>query len=249
MNPSSKTNTATRTPAPTAAPGGTVPASLFSMNRGWALGVGLLLVLAASGFALVIWQHLQFGGEEMVTIEATGQSYPLARLGEALQGQEVYRANGCQYCHTQQVRSPAAGADLARGWGSRRTVARDYLRDAPVMLGELRLGPDLANVGARQTNTLNLLLRLYNPRLVAPGSLMPPHPFLFEQRKLRAGQGISAEALRLPAGSAPPAGYEVVARTEAFALAAYLQSLRAEALFFEVYPAAQKTPPKAPRTQ
>jgi hypothetical protein len=36
------------------------------------------------------------------------------------------------------------GADLARGWGRRRTVARDYLRDQPVMLGTVRFGPDLA---------------------------------------------------------------------------------------------------------
>jgi cytochrome c oxidase cbb3-type subunit 2 len=235
MNPASEPHRVA--PAPTAAPGGAPPASLFNMNRGWLLGIGLLLVLAASGFALVIWPQLQLGGLEMVTIEATGQSYPLPRLGEALRGQEVYRANGCQYCHTQQVRAPAAGADLARGWGSRRTVARDYLREAPVMLGTLRLGPDLANLGARQTNALNLLLRLYNPGLVAPGSLMPPHPFLFEQRRLRAGQRISPAALRLPAGNAPRAGYAVVPRAEALALAAYLQSLRAEALFFEVYPA------------
>jgi cytochrome c oxidase cbb3-type subunit 2 len=207
------------------------------MNRGWPLGIGLLLGLAASGFTLVIWPHLQFGGQEMMTIEATGQSYPLPRLGEGLQGQEVYRANGCYYCHTQQVRPPAAGADLARGWGSRRTVARDYLRDTPVMLGALRLGPDLANVGARQTNALSLLLRLFNPRFLAPGSVMPPHPFLFEQRRLGAGRRLSPGALRLPAENAALAGLDVVPRPEALALVAYLQSLEAEALFFEVYPA------------
>ncbi len=214
------------------------------MNYGPLVFLGVFLAVAASWFGAVVGPHLQFGDQETVTIEATGQSYPLARSGEARQGAEVYRANGCVYCHTQQVRANGEGADIQRHWGVRRTVARDYLRDEPVMLGSLRLGPDLANIGARQTNSFALLLKLYNPRIITPGSSMPRYPYLFDQRKLGAGQAPSPDALPLTGPFAPPPGYEIVPRPEAHQLVAYLGSLRADPPFFEVFP----PPPPKPAT-
>jgi cytochrome c oxidase cbb3-type subunit 2 len=208
------------------------------MNHGPLLFFGVFFALTVSWFGLVIAPHLQFGQQEMVVIEETGQSYPPARPGEARQGAEVYHANGCQYCHTQQVRPRSTGADLARGWGKRRTVARDYLRDQPVMLGSVRLGPDLANLGARETNAHTLLLKLYNPRIIIPGSTMPRYPYLFEPRRLKPGATPSPDALALPPAFAPGPNLEVVPRPEALALVAYLESLKAEPLFFEVFPSA-----------
>lgn len=70
------------------------------------------------------------------------------------------------------------GPDIERGWGRRLSVAQDYLHDDPVQLGSLRLGPDLANYGARQTNTAFIIQRLRDPQRAAPGSLMPPYRFL-----------------------------------------------------------------------
>ena len=70
------------------------------------------------------------------------------------------------------------GPDITRGWGRRLTVAQDYLHDSPVQLGSLRLGPDLANVGARLPSAPALLQKLYDARTVTPGSMMPPYRFL-----------------------------------------------------------------------
>lgn len=212
------------------------------MNHGPLLFFGLLLTLMVSWFSFLIAPHLQFGHEEMAVIEETGQSYPYARHGEALQGAEVYRANGCNYCHTQQVCPPSAGRDLARGWGKRRTVARDYLRDRPVMLGQVRFGPDLANLGGRETNCQALLLKLYNARVVIPASTMPRYPYLFDQRPLKPGALPSPDALALPPVHMPGPGLEVVPRPEALQLVAYLQSLKAEPLFFEVFPPVRPKP-------
>ncbi|MHB1308523.1 MAG: cbb3-type cytochrome c oxidase subunit II [Limisphaerales bacterium] len=212
------------------------------MNRGPLIFVGILLCVTLSWLGAVVVPHLQFGAEPLVVIEETGQDYPLARNGEALQGAEVYRANGCNYCHTQQVRPASEGGDLARGWGQRRTVARDYLRDLPPMLGQVRFGPDLANYGARETNTTSVLMKLYNARVALPGSIMPRYPYLFDVRKIKAGQAPSAEALVLPEAFAPPSGYEVVPKPEAKRLAAYLLSLRSDQIFYEVFP---PLPPKS----
>lgn len=209
------------------------------MNHGALLFLGVFLSVFVSWVGLVVAPHFQFGRQELVTLRGTGATYPPARSGEALQGAEIYRANGCNACHTQQVRPSGEGSDLARGWGVRRTVSRDYLRDQPVLLGQTRFGPDLANVGARETNTQALLLKLLNARIAMPGSTMPPHPFLFATRPLRAGAAPSPEALRLPDVFGPPARTQVLPTPEARALVAYLQSLRSDALFFEVFPPPQ----------
>ena len=67
----------------------------------------------------------------------------------AERGRKVYMANGCIYCHSQQVRPDYGGADIIRKWGDRRSAPRDYIFDRPVLLGKMRMGPDLANIGKR----------------------------------------------------------------------------------------------------
>ncbi len=197
------------------------------MNRGRLLFAGILIAFAGSWFGLVLLPQLQLGRLEAVEIEETGEIYPPILPGNARRGREVYRAHGCIYCHSQQVRPPGFGADSARHWGPRRTVARDYLRDQPVLLGTMRTGPDLANAGLRQTNAAWHLLHLYSPALASPGSIMPPFRFLFETRK--AGADRSAGALDLPTELAPPAGCEVIPKPAARDLVDYLLNLKAAA--------------------
>ena len=195
------------------------------MNYGPLLFFGIFLTLAGSWGGLVLLPQLQIGRQEAVKIEETGEMYPPTRPGWARQGFELYRANGCIYCHSQQVRPEGFGADLARNWGKRRTVARDYLYDKPVMLGTMRTGPDLTNIGVRQASAEWHTLHLFNPRIPSKGSVMPPFGFLFERRKI--GAHPSPDALKLSGKDAPPLGYEIVPRPEAQALVQYLLSLRA----------------------
>src|SRR5437870_13506645 len=67
----------------------------------------------------------------------------------ALRGARVYAANGCVYCHSQQVRPEYGGSDIERKWGDRRSAPRDYIFEPIVFLGKKRTGPDLANAGHR----------------------------------------------------------------------------------------------------
>ena len=127
-----------------------------------------------------------------------------------------------------------AGPDITRGWGLRRTVAADYLFDTPVMLGSQRVGPDLTNAGLRSPDVNRILRHLYDPRIDAKDSVMPPYRFLFEKRRI--GRYPSPDALRFEekeTGVAPPAGFEIVPRPEALALAAYLMSLHSDTPLFE----------------
>src|SRR5258708_14297866 len=160
------------------------------------------------------------------------------RPGMAWQGEQIYRANGCFYCHTRRVRRKGCGTDVERGWGARpgevQSVNEDYLYDRPVMLGTQRVGPDLANIGLRQPDAVSLLKHLYNPRLITPNSVMPPYRFLFEKRKLPLGGQPTQDALFL--GNEAPAGYEVVPTDDALALVAYLLNQHSEAILFETPP-------------
>jgi cbb3-type cytochrome oxidase cytochrome c subunit len=117
------------------------------------------------------------------------------------------------------------GGDITRGWGVRRSVSEDFLWDYPVQLGNLRMGPDLADVGSRLGSFSWQLLHLYAPQAVVKDSPMPAFRYLFVKQKI--GDAPSPDALQLPAGFEPPAGYEVVPTTSAKNLAAYLLSLHA----------------------
>src|SRR5436190_12029094 len=61
------------------------------------------MALAASWGGFVLAPQIQLS--RCVQTNALGSSdlYPLGRPGLAKQGLEVYRANGCVYCHSQQV--------------------------------------------------------------------------------------------------------------------------------------------------
>lgn len=133
-------------------------------------------------------------------------------------GRQVYIANGCVYCHSQQPRDIKQAPDAARGWG-RASVAADYAYDTPHLLGTMRTGPDLFNIGARQPSKDWHLGHLYQPRAYTPGSIMPPYPYLFTVRK---GQVLAGEtAITLPPAFAKP-GEVVIAKPEALALVDYL---------------------------
>lgn len=119
------------------------------------------------------------------------------------------------------------GADIARGWGTRHSVAEDFLWDSPVQIGSVRVGPDLADVGKRyQGAAATLYYHLYAPQSAVKDSAMPPFHSLFVTQKI--GETPSPDALQLPNDAAPLQGYELVPTDDGKNLVAYLLSLRAD---------------------
>lgn len=123
------------------------------------------------------------------------------------------------------------GSDFDRGWGGRRSVSLDHLYSQAPQLGNLRIGPDLANIGNRQPDASWHFVHLYSPRSVVEKSTMPGYPFLFKKQLI--GDKSSPDALKLEGESVPESGYEVVPTSKARALVAYLQSLRLDMPVFE----------------
>ncbi|HET7586709.1 MAG TPA: cbb3-type cytochrome c oxidase subunit II [Gammaproteobacteria bacterium] len=140
---------------------------------------------------------------------------PLTEL--QAQGRDVYVANGCSYCHTQQVRP--LPADRVFG---RPSAAGDFAFQTPELLGSERNGPDLSNVGARQSSAIWQYMHLYQPRAVVPESIMPSFKFLFKVVDT-APPGVTP--VPVPPAYAPTHGV-VIPTPEAKALVAYLLSLK-----------------------
>ncbi len=69
--------------------------------------------LSASWFGYVLTPQIQLGRELPGTNMANvSELYPATRPGTARQGQQVYRAEGCFYCHSQQVGQSATLAEV-----------------------------------------------------------------------------------------------------------------------------------------
>ncbi len=192
---------------------------------------GLLIFLGALGVAVISWSGVvlmaqrQYGALTQFKDPAEEALYPLPLSGIAAQGAMVYKDLGCASCHTQQVRRAGIGGDIERGWGTRQSVARDYIRETTAQLGSIRVGPDLRNLADRSYATDEYLFNLlYAPESVASHAAMPAYRFLFEVRPITVGQA-SPSALHLTGKNAPPAGCEVVPSIRAQRLVAYLRSL------------------------
>jgi cytochrome c oxidase cbb3-type subunit 2 len=197
------------------------------MNKMPILFLGMLLTFGSAWIGLVAYPYLTIGQLEPYVDEETGDVFPPPMSGLAVAGQRVYAANGCVYCHTQQIRQPyITTSDLERGWGSRATVARDYIRDQPVFLGTMRTGPDLTNVGKRWPDPMWHHRHFYEPEIVSPGTIMPPYRYLYRVQKIQGEP--SPDALDLRGPRRPKPGYEVVPTEDAKALVAYLISLNRE---------------------
>ena len=147
--------------------------------------------------------------------------------GDALKGKALYIANGCEGCHTQQVRD----VDMDKVWGSRPSIANDYAtdhrtdfwRNTATLMGSERTGPDLTNIGERQPSVDWQLLHLYQPRSVVKQSIMPAFQWMFEYKE---NPGKNDKVVNVPDEYMRGRKGKIVAGPEAMELVAYLLSLK-----------------------
>jgi cbb3-type cytochrome oxidase cytochrome c subunit len=113
------------------------------------LFLGIFGTFAFSWVGLTVIPNWQIGHLNPQMEEDGTDVYPQPQSGMVERGARVYAANGCIYCHSQQVRADYAADDIERKWGDRRSAPRDYIFERPVSLGKMRMGQDLSNIGAR----------------------------------------------------------------------------------------------------
>jgi hypothetical protein len=95
-------------------------------------------------------------------------------------GRNVYIAEACWHCHTQQVR-PVANEDVRFGPVSTAAEQQHELMK-PQLLGTRRVGPDLSRESGFRSNDWHVA-HFYNPRSVAPTSVMPAYAWFFDGRQ------------------------------------------------------------------
>jgi len=110
-----------------------------------------------------------------------------------LQGRDLYIREGCVNCHSQTVR-PFRSETERYGEYSK---AGEFVYDHPFLWGSKRTGPDLHRIGGKYSDAWHFN-HLLDPTSMSPGSIMPPYPWLVEQKldvattpgKIRAMQSL-----------------------------------------------------------
>lgn len=82
------------------------------MKNGFVIFLAAFAVLVASWGAFVLGPQLQLGRAKQVAVLNSSDVYPTGRPGEAAQGLQIYRANGCAACHTEQVQQTGVACEV-----------------------------------------------------------------------------------------------------------------------------------------
>ncbi len=132
------------------------------------LGLGIFVMLVFGSLTELIPSIFMDEHEAIEGVEPLG--------AVALEGRDVYIAEGCHVCHSQMIR--ALHTEVAR-YGE-HSKAGESVYDHPFLWGSKRTGPDLARIGGRYSDEWHRI-HLLDPRAVVPESNMPAFPWLAER--------------------------------------------------------------------
>jgi cytochrome c oxidase cbb3-type subunit I/II len=187
-------------------------------SRGVALGVLAFLAVSVGGLALLVPPYFMQG-----TIQIVPGVLPYTAL--ELEGRDLYIREGCNTCHSQQVRPLKAETDRYGPF----SLAGEGVYDRPFLWGSRRTGPDLARVGGKYPDSWHWL-HLRDPRALEPHSNMPAFEFLTREpldTSLSARKLAVLRRLGHPYSDAEVSGAQASARAQAQGVA---DSLRRDGL-------------------
>lgn len=112
------------------------------MNYGPLLFLAAFFALASSWFGFVLTPEVQIGQLQQTNTVPAGVTYPLGRPGLARQGLQVYRAEGCAACHTQQIGQTGTTCDVV--------LTDPGTNQEALIAALLKLRPDLTEPQAKE---------------------------------------------------------------------------------------------------
>ncbi|MBO6939023.1 MAG: cytochrome-c oxidase, cbb3-type subunit I [Deltaproteobacteria bacterium] len=160
----------------------------------------------------------------LATPEQLSSTHEVPYTPLEIEGRDVYLQEGCYTCHSQMIR-PFTW-ETAR-YGAVSEPDRS-IYDHPFQWGSRRIGPDLARVGGKYSNTWHYR-HMIDPREVTPGSNMPIYAPLASRAVDFGGTDVKLRAMRtvgVPYEADEIATAEEAAWTQARAIA---ESLRDDA--------------------
>ncbi len=120
------------------------------MKTGFSVFLAAFVALGASCFGLVYGPLKQLSGAKETTVLQSDAKWPQQRTGEATLGEQVYRANGCAACHTEQVRQDGFAIEVTLA-----TLGTYKPEDFRAFVHSLFIMPELESV----TNAIAASLR------------------------------------------------------------------------------------------
>ena len=130
-------------------------------RRPMRFAAGTTIAIAVSSVFLLLPTFLISANAPM--IETVKPYTPLE-----LAGRDIYIAEGCVSCHSQQIRPLLADTERYGGYSE----AGEFVFDRPSLWGSRRIGPDLFREGGKR-NGLWHLEHFNNPSAKTEGSVMP----------------------------------------------------------------------------
>lgn len=139
--------------------------------EGWPIVFTVVTVLAILVGTIIEFVPMFLVESNVPRIESVKPLTPLE-----LAGRDLYIKEGCNNCHSQQVRP--FRHELER-YGE-YSKPGEHVYDHPFLWGSKRTGPDLMRVGGKYPNLWHVR-HMEDPRSTSPRSLMPPYPWMLRK--------------------------------------------------------------------
>lgn len=139
--------------------------------EGWPLVFTVIVTVSILIGGAVEFLPLVLVEGNVPTIESVEPWTPLE-----LTGRDIYIREGCNNCHSQQVRP--FRHELER-YGE-YSKAGETIYERPFLWGSKRTGPDLARVGGKYPHLWHVR-HMEDPRSTSPRSIMPPYDWLLRK--------------------------------------------------------------------
>lgn len=97
-------------------------------------------------------------------------------------GEDIYRVEGCWYCHTDQTRTLVQDTVLngSADFPAPPSSANEYIFQRVTFPGTRRIGPDLSRVGIKRPNRDWHMSHFWSPKSESAGSIMPSFKHFFD---------------------------------------------------------------------
>lgn len=97
-------------------------------------------------------------------------------------GEDIYRIEGCWYCHTDQTRTLVQDTVLngSESYPAPPSVPNEYIYQRVTFMGTQRIGPDLSRVGVKRPSRDWHKSHFWSPKTASAGTLMPAFRHFFD---------------------------------------------------------------------
>ncbi len=106
----------------------------------------------------------------------------LSRKALIRMGEDIYRIEGCWYCHTDQTRTLVQDTVLngSAQYPAPPSSANEYIYQRVTFPGTRRIGPDLSRVGIKRPHRDWHMSHFWSPKTESVGSIMPSFKHFFD---------------------------------------------------------------------